>query len=50
MTGARNAGITPILMTGVIEKIWPDIIPERRKYADSEIRSIIELVEKGEDI
>ncbi len=44
LEGAKNLGITTIMMTGVIKDIYPEEIPNRRKFADYEIDQIIQLV------
>ncbi len=44
LEGARNLGIATIMITGVIKKIWPDRIDERRQYADCVIEQLSELI------
>ena len=44
LEGARKLGITTIMITGVIKKIWPDRIDERRRYADGVIEHLSELI------
>jgi len=43
LVAARSSGITTVLMSGVVEGLWPDVIPERLKSADHLIRRIPEL-------
>ena len=44
LEGARNLGITTVMITGVIREIWPDRIEERKAYADYVIERLSELV------
>ncbi|MCA9727137.1 MAG: HAD family hydrolase [Candidatus Eisenbacteria bacterium] len=44
LVGARTVGLETVMVTGVIEELWPDVIPDRRPYADHEIRTIPELL------
>lgn len=45
LEGAKNLGITTIIMTGVIKELYPAEISNRRKFADYEIERIDQLVE-----
>jgi putative hydrolase of the HAD superfamily len=44
LEGAKNLGITTVMITGVISEIWPDKIDERKRYADYVIERLNELV------
>jgi putative hydrolase of the HAD superfamily len=44
LEGAKNSGITTVMITGVISEIWPDRIDGRRPYADYVIERLSELV------
>jgi putative hydrolase of the HAD superfamily len=46
LAGAKAAGISTVMMTGVVKHIWPEKIDARRPYADFEIESLCELVER----
>jgi len=43
LVGAKKVGLTTVMITGIIQELWPEKIPERRKWADYEIVSITEL-------
>lgn len=45
LTGARNVGLTTVLMAGVVKRLWPHVVPERRASADHRIDAIPELRE-----
>jgi putative hydrolase of the HAD superfamily len=45
LEGAKNLGMTTVMMKGIVQEIYPDEIPHRRKFADYEIDRIIQLVE-----
>jgi putative hydrolase of the HAD superfamily len=50
LRAARDLGMTTVLVIHVIKTLWPERIPERRKYADHEIdriSGIIELLNGG---
>jgi len=44
LEGARRAGITTVMITGIIKEIWPERIPERSRHADFVIQRLSELV------
>lgn len=49
---ARDAGMTAIMVVGLIRELWPDEIPSRRKQADFVIERLSESVDArnaGED-
>jgi putative hydrolase of the HAD superfamily len=43
LAGAKAAGISTVMMTGIVKHLWPERIEERRPYADFIIESIGEL-------
>jgi len=43
LKGAKEAGITTIMITGIIQELWPEKISERKKWADHVIENIEEL-------
>jgi putative hydrolase of the HAD superfamily len=43
LIGAKKAGLTTIMITGIIKELWPEKIPDRRKWADYEIEFLNEL-------
>jgi len=43
LKGARNCGLTTVMITGIIKEIWPDKIEARKKDADFVIENISEL-------
>jgi len=45
LQGAKEAGLSTIMITGIIEELWPEKIPERKKWADHVIKNIPELIE-----
>ncbi len=45
LKGAREAGLETILMSGIIEELWPEKIPERRGWAGHEISAISDLMD-----
>jgi len=44
LEGAKNLGITTIMITGIISELWPDKIAERRPHADYVIEQLTELI------
>ncbi|HYD39339.1 MAG TPA: HAD-IA family hydrolase [Anaeromyxobacter sp.] len=44
LRGAREVGLTTVLMTGVIRELWPERVAARRTWADFEIASLGELL------
>ena len=44
LEGARNLGITTVMITGIIKENWPDRIDVRRPYADYVIERLNALV------
>jgi len=45
LEGAKKLGMTTVMMKGIVQEIYPEEIPNRRKFADYEIDRIIQLVE-----
>jgi len=44
LAGAKKVGLTTVMITGIIQELWPEKIPDRRKWADYEIVNITELL------
>jgi putative hydrolase of the HAD superfamily len=44
LQGARAAGMTTVMMTGVIQQMWPEKIAPQRQHADFVIEDLSELV------
>jgi putative hydrolase of the HAD superfamily len=44
LEGAKQVGLTTVMMTGVIKDRWPQKIAERREHADYEIDALTELL------
>jgi putative hydrolase of the HAD superfamily len=44
LEGARTAGMTPVFISGVMEELWPELIPERLAQAEHHIRRIPEVL------
>jgi putative hydrolase of the HAD superfamily len=44
LAGAKKVGLTTVMITGIIQELWPEKIPDRRKWADYEIVNITELM------
>jgi putative hydrolase of the HAD superfamily len=44
LEGARNVGLTTVMMTGVIRETWPDKIAERKIHADFVIETLGDLL------
>ena len=44
LEGARRAGITAVMFTGVIQRLWPDRVAERAWQADYVIERLTELI------
>jgi putative hydrolase of the HAD superfamily len=44
LEGARALGIATIMITGIVQEIWPERIPDRRRHADAEIARLNELI------
>ena len=44
LRGARDLGMTTVMMAGVIKEIWPERIEPRLPYADFVIESLYELL------
>jgi putative hydrolase of the HAD superfamily len=47
LKGARQAGLTPVLATGIRKMLWPETLEAIRKHADYEIENLHELIEFG---
>jgi len=43
LEGARRAGLTPVLVTGIRSMLWPETLEAIRKHADYEIEKLYEL-------
>jgi putative hydrolase of the HAD superfamily len=53
LVGAREAGLTTVLMSGVVAELWPEKIPSRLPSADYHIRAIPEvlgLIQRGQNV
>jgi putative hydrolase of the HAD superfamily len=48
LEGARNLGITTVMITGIIREIWPERIKARQAQADYVIEWLNELIRDGE--
>ena len=44
LEGAKNVGMTTIMITGFIMDLWPDRIAERQRYADFIIERLSQLI------
>jgi len=44
LEGARSVGLTTVMITGIIEDLWPERIPAARAHADHEIHELRELL------
>jgi putative hydrolase of the HAD superfamily len=44
LEGAKRLGIASVLVTGIIEELWPEKIAERRRHADFVIVGLDELL------
>jgi putative hydrolase of the HAD superfamily len=44
LRGAREAGMTTILTTEYIERVWPEKIPALRKHADHEVAKLEDIL------
>lgn len=44
LAGAQAVGLTTVMITGIIEDLWPERIPPARNHADYEIRELGELL------
>ncbi|MFH2049563.1 MAG: HAD family hydrolase [bacterium] len=44
LLGAREIGMTTVMMTGIIKRLWPDLIVKRKDQADYIIESLTELI------
>jgi putative hydrolase of the HAD superfamily len=44
LQGARDLGITAVFITGVMQELWPEKIPERERQADFKIEQLAELL------
>ena len=47
LEGAKNVGMTTIMITGIIIELWPDRIADRQRHADCVIERLSELVADG---
>lgn len=44
LEGAKNVGMTAIMITGIIMELWPGRIAERQRHADSVVERLNELI------
>lgn len=44
LQGARDVGLVSVMMTGVIQHTWPEVIDERRSQCDFEVERLTELL------
>jgi putative hydrolase of the HAD superfamily len=44
LQGAKAVGLTTVMMSGIIQRLYPDLIAERRPFADFEVERLTELV------
>ncbi|TAL36589.1 MAG: HAD family hydrolase [Spirochaetes bacterium] len=44
LRGAREAGITTVLVHGMIGRLWPELIPARRIHADHVVERVSDLL------
>lgn len=44
LKGAKNVGMSTIMITGIIKEIWPDRIDERKIYADFVLENLNEFL------
>ncbi len=44
LVGARELGMTTVMMTGIIKRLWPDLIVKRKDQANYIIESLNELI------
>ena len=44
LRGARDVGMTAVMIAGIIREQWPDRIAERQQHADFVIEQLSELV------
>ena len=44
LIGAKDIGLTTVMITGIVSELWPEKIPERRRHADYVIEKLAELV------
>ena len=48
LEGARDCGITTVMVTGIIKELWPDRIEERQAHADFVIEHLSDLLADDE--
>jgi len=44
LKGAKNVGMSTVMITGIIKEIWPDRIDERKIYADFVLENLNEFL------
>jgi len=44
LEGARNVGLTAVMMAGTVKRLFPELLEERRAFADFEIDDLQELL------
>ncbi len=48
LCGAKQVGLSTVMITGIIEQLWPERIEPRKKHADYIIKNIDELINEKE--
>ncbi len=48
LEGAKKVGMATIMVTGIVEKLWPDQIADRSRHADFVIGRVSDLAEGGQ--
>jgi putative hydrolase of the HAD superfamily len=44
LRAAKSLGMATVLIYGYVEKLWPDLLEERKQYADHAVKYVDELV------
>ena len=44
LRAAKSLGMATVLVYGYVEKLWPDLLEERKQYADHAVKYVDELV------
>ena len=44
LEGAHACGITTVMITGIVKKLWPDTIERKKIHADFVIENLSELL------
>ena len=45
LEGAKAVGLSTVMMRGIIQRLYPELVAERRPYADFEIDDPLELLD-----